>query len=840
MSLIETTTSPLSGMTTALGERTSIKDISDPLDSESEDQEVEERKPAKKPKADSLLAALIDQIDDINLARYMDDDELDRIGMLVVDEYRIDETSRADWLTKAEKAMRFATQEAQPKQFPWPGASSFIYPLITQASIEFAARTYPAIVPGRAVVKGVVWGDDNGTPVTTDGEPDGPPLMKPNAAGQMEPVWLVAPGEKRKRADRIGEHMSWQLLDEMPEWEPQTDQMLHQMPVIGGAARKTFFDPVEERNRSLFVSLLNLVWNYHAPSFELAPRHTEKVLLYPNQIIDLERTCDEGDEDIGGMFLPQNYGPSGGGDGATFNGEPIYSGKNSDVDAPHLFLEQHRRLDLDGDGYPEPYIVTVHERSGKVVQIVARYNDDGIKASDDGEMIYKIDPLEHYTLYPFLPSIDGGSYPMGFGQLLRPLNEGINTTLNQMFDAGTLANSGGGFISDQLGLPSGQTLFSVGKYTRVTTKGQAIRDSVFPLPFNGPNPVLFQILGALIQAAEKIGGIGNILSGDAEIANAPPTTVLALIEQGMKLYTAIVKRVFRAEKAELNKLYALNCKHITDKTEYKVGDECRIIQPHDYKQGGGVKPVADPTMTTDMQKLGRAQVLMSTKDEPGVNRIAILRRFYEAANIDRIDDLFAQPDEQATAQAQQLQQQTQQMQIQMAQAQLGAERAKELKDQTQAFLNMALARKNANAQEESYIEAQLNFMRLKIEALNTTVKAAAVDHKYHATNVASANQQQQMMADDIAQGREHGHQRHMAANQAAQEAQQIAQQPMPSAQPAPAPSGDFPTPPTAPAGPDVTGASSPDTGTPSVPGGLAGAGPTGPGNPAPDASGGME
>ena len=242
------------------------------------------------------------------------------------------------------------------------------------------------------------------------------------------------------------------------------------------------------------------------------------------------------------------------------------------------------------------------------------------------------------------------------------------------------------------------------------------------------------------------------------------------------------------------------------------GDEVRIIRSDDYRQSAGVEPVADSTMTTDMQRLGRAQVLMSTKDEPGVNRLEILRRFYESANIDRVDDLIAGPDPQAA----QLAQAAQQLQMALAQAELGLKRADELKSQTQAFLNMALARKNANAQEEAFINAQLDFLRLHIEALNTQTKAAAVDHKFHDSNMRATQSAAQRAADQAEAERQRAHDMNMAAIQ--------------PGMPTPGPTGAFPTPPDAPMGPDVTGASSPDTGTPAVP-----AGPSGPGNPAPDA-----
>ena len=93
-------------------------------------------------------------------------------------------------------------------------------------------------------------------PATTAAAPQ--PGQPPAAAPPQQPIWLIKPGEKTERAERIGEHMSWQLLEEMPEWEPQTDQLLHQLPIVGGAVRKTYRDMVEDRNSSLFVSLANL------------------------------------------------------------------------------------------------------------------------------------------------------------------------------------------------------------------------------------------------------------------------------------------------------------------------------------------------------------------------------------------------------------------------------------------------------------------------------------------------------------------------------------------------------------------------------------------------------
>ena len=746
-----------------------------------EEEEVEDRPVKERPAAGSLKQALIDQIDDCNLARYIEQSELDRIGVLCHREYEIDDQSRTEWVEAAEKAMKLAKMVTEQKQYPWPGASNVIIPLMAYAALGFNARAYGAIIRGRKVVKGATWGPDRGLPVTDTGEPDGTPKQVMGKNGQMGPAWIIEPGAKRKKADKIGEFVSWQLLDEMIEWEPQLDQKLMEMPITGGFARKTYWDPPCERPASPAVGLANLVWNYHAPSFETAPRHSEKVMKYPSEITELER---EGDEGEGGAFLEIVYGTgAGGAEGESYGfDKEVQSGSTEDDDAPQMFIEQHRRLDLDDDDYAEPYTVTFHLGTRKVVRIVARYDEDGIKASDDDDTILRIEPDEIYTLFPFLPSMDGSSHPTGFGHLLSHLIHALNSSVNQMLDAGHLQNAGGGFISNRLGAPSGQINFQVGSFKRVDSGGQNIRDAVFPIPFPGPSPVLKELFGLLLAMAKEVASIQEILAGDARLASASPTTILALIEQGMTLYTSIHKRIYRSLKREVNKIWKLDQRYIKEPKEYPIGDEVFQMKPEDFKTKGGVEPVTDPTMLTDMQMLGRAEALMVIKDDPLVNRQEVLTRYCEAMRVDHIDDLFVPPDPTIA-----------QMAMAKAQAELGRERAAELKDQTQAFLNMALAKKNSTAGQEAWIEAQLDFLRLHIEALNTQVQAAGVDAKMHGIHMDAVQQE---------------------AERAARTAEAGAQgaPPPPTAEPAPGPPGPFPVPPNAPIAPAAGGATPPPGG----------------------------
>src|SRR5690606_3956296 len=112
--------------------------------------------------------------------------------------------------------------------------------------------------------------------------------------------------------------------------------------------------------------------------------------------------------------------------------------------------------------------------------------------------LIKIEPIEYYTHYQFVPSPDGGFYGIGFGILLNGLNETINTLINQLLDAGTLSNAGGGWVGSGVTIgrkKSGEIPFRIGQWTQVSVSGGTLRDNFFPRPDIGPSPTLFQLLG---------------------------------------------------------------------------------------------------------------------------------------------------------------------------------------------------------------------------------------------------------------------------------------------------------------------------------------------------------
>lgn len=670
----------------------------------------------------ATAAKLLGFIDNPNIALDLTDEELNRLGEKVCKEFEVDKRSRADWETRMKDAMDLALQITTAKNYPFPNAANIKFPLLTTAAIQFAARAYPAIIQGRDVVKGMVVGPDEGVaeqpgmaPAPVHGDMGQPPME-----GQPEQQWQVKPGAKRERADRLGRHMSWQLLDEMEEWEPDTDQLLHILPIMGTVFRKTWFDPNLGRNRSEMLTAHDLVFNYKG-KFERLPRYTQVFPLYPHEIeerfrMDIYREIEIGTPNAG-------------------------EGDSNDEQSPHDFYEQHRWEDLDDDGYPEPYIVTVHKETSKVVRIVARYDREGVKLNARNEVV-KIVPIDYFTQFLFMPSPDGGNLGQGFGSLLSPMNEAINTTVNQMLDAGHLQNTGGGFIGYGLKIKGGNAAFRPGEYKRVETIAGGIRDNIVPLDFPGPSAVLFNLLGLLIEAGRDISSVKDVMTGGEGPANEAASRTLARIEQGMKVFSAIHKRVFRGLKQEYQKLARLNRLYLPQQQYFTFQDDPEAIAREDYEDKDlDVAPAADPNMVTDVQKMAQAQFLMEFRGDPTVKPAWLTNRIFSAVGIVDADQGVIEeppPNPELAMEADKIDIEKKKLEIEGMRAQGEAEKvfAEVAKIKSEVILNLAKAEEVADKQEIAslgvLLDAILNQQKLRIEARKTDDTRALGERKIDA------------------------------------------------------------------------------------------------------------
>lgn len=546
-----------------------------------------------------------------NIAEHLSEKDRAVLAATVHSEWQVDARSRSEWEERLKVAFDLALQVIQEKSFPWPGASNVKFPLITIGALQYQARAYPALIPGPDVVHCRTFGDD----------PD---------------------GTKEIAARRIADHLSYQVLEEDEDWEAGEDAALIAQSIVGCAFKKSYFSPRAGHNISEHVLAKDLYISYYAKSLKTAPRITQVLYFSSNDLEERRRA---------GLFLewdvetPPATDPPITLDQAVDDRQGLVK-PVEDAAAPFKVLEQHRWLDLDGDGYEEPYVVFVREDTRTLLRVVARFRESGVQRNPHGEIL-SIDADQYFTQRIFIPSPDGGIYGLGFGALLSPLNASINSSINLLIDAGTVANTAGGFFGRGVKFKSGETTLKPWEWKRVDSTGDDLRKGVIPLPVREPSMVVFSLLKLLIDYGERIGMATDPQVGVPTGQNTPAETSRNMITEGQRVFSAIYKRTRRALKDEFRKLFRLNATFLPDKQVYVADGKknSAVIFRADYKVDPKVVvPAADPDMTSDAERLQQAMLLkQAAMSTPGYDKYAVEKKFLRCIKVTDIDSIFPDP-----------------------------------------------------------------------------------------------------------------------------------------------------------------------------------------------------
>jgi chaperonin GroES len=532
-----------------------------------------------------------------NLAMSMDEDQLKKIGAECRAGFENDLLSREEWERDLKDWTDLAMQMRKEKSFPWVDCSNVQYPILSTAAMQFAARAYPSLVPSDGkIVKSVILGKD-----PTE--------------------------EKLNLADRVSTYMSWQIMHDMDDWEEDMDKLLLMLPIAGTVFKKTYWDTSKEKVVSRLVLPMNLVVDNWCRNLEEAERVSEIIPITSRILKERQLQGLFLDVELGQKTTPQN----------NTNSEKATG--RLDETVPYTLIEQHCFLDLDNDEYTEPYIVTFHRESGKVLAIRPRFRTEDVE-EEDGKLV-KINPINMYTKFSFVPNPDGSFYSIGFGRLLGPLNEAVNTLINQLIDGGTMSTLQSGFIGKGLRLKAGTTSFAPGEWKPVNATGDDLRKQIVPLPAKEPSKVLFELMANLVSASKELASVAEIFVGKMPGQNTPATTTMATIEQGMKVFTAVYKRIYRSLQNEFYKIFELNETYINPETYIKVLDI--EVGPADFDdEAYDICPGADPNAMSQTEKLQKAQGLMELLPLGALDPVKVVKRMLQAQEQPNFEELFAQ------------------------------------------------------------------------------------------------------------------------------------------------------------------------------------------------------
>ena len=550
---------------------------------------------------------LLKYVQSDNIAELLDDDRLKNIVEDASHGFDLDESSCSDWIDMNKEALKMIKAEAKQEHTQNYGHSKVIYPLLASATIQLSSRLIPHLVRNNRVAECAVLGPD----------PD---------------------GRKAAKAEQVSSFFSYDLLVDSDFWLKDSHQLLQMVCAWGTGYRKLCFDEGQDKVLSEVLSPEDVIINSNTSSIDKSRRITIRNFMTKNEITEYIRSDKFSDIDVESL----KEGPSG-------DDEDLQD--LQDTNPVYEILEQFCYIDLDDDGYEEPYIVYFHKDSQKILGIYSGYEAEDIHVNAKGK-IKKIIPRPYIIDYHCIDDPSGKYHSMGLNHLLFHQNKSITSILRQLIDSGTLANQQGGFTTKAFKTKKREIKQELGKFTQLEIPPNVdIRSQIMPLPFKEPSQVLFSLLGLLIDAGKETGFVTQALMGDAEGQNVPATTMLAIVEQGTRAFKPMVQKLFHSLKKEFKMMFHLYGKFSSLERFVKYQDlDIRISRDIFDDSELDIMPVADPTQSSEAHVYMKIQALQQMLQTPLVqvlNLPEMATRILKGLQIDRPEELIIQPQPQA-------------------------------------------------------------------------------------------------------------------------------------------------------------------------------------------------
>jgi len=538
-----------------------------------------------------------------NLAEVLDDSILGEISSELREHFETDQDSRSEWEDGYTKGLDLLGVKYQERTQPFQGASGVTHPIISESVTQFQAQAYKELLPA-------------GGPVRT------------NIMGAKTP-------EVEDQATRVKNYMNYMITEVMEEFDPDTDQMLFYLPLSGSTFKKVYYDETKQRPVSRFVPAEDLVVPYTASDLATASRITHVLRMDENQIRKLQVAGVYRDVDVSADY--ESYE-----DEVKQKVRELDGVERNDIDEQLTVLEVHTDLDIEGfedtdqtgepTGIKLPYIVTLDLGSGEILAIRRNYAEgDPLKRKQ-----------QYFVHYKFLPGL--GFYGFGLIHMIGGLGKAVTSILRQLIDAGTLANLPSGFKARGIRIRNDDEPLAPGEFRDIDAPGGDIRNSIIPLPFKEPSGTLAQLLGVLVESGRRFVSIA-----DQQVSNMnqemPVGTTVAMLERGMKVMSAIHKRLHYAQKTEFRLIASVIRDYLPPNYPYQVTGADQNIKQADFDDRIDVIPVSDPNIFSMAQRVTLAQTqLQLAQSNPQMHNLhAAYKRMYQALEVQNIDEILPPP-----------------------------------------------------------------------------------------------------------------------------------------------------------------------------------------------------
>jgi hypothetical protein len=456
------------------------------------------------------------------------------------------------------------------------GANKVVHPMLVEACVDFSARFMKEVFPPNGPVKSKILGEKDKSKV--------------------------------EKSQRKADFMNWQTTEQMVEFRGELEQLSTQLPLGGGQYMKFMWNPLHRRPCAEFIAIDDIYLPFAATNFYTAERKTHVQYITK---FEYQRRVKSGmyiDVDLG---IPEDPEFSK----STQANDKIEGRKDLSYneDGLRTIFEVYTYLDF-GDG-PEPYILSIDKTTNLGLGLYRNWEPDDARQIE----------LDWIVEFPFVPW--RGAYPIGLTHMIGGLSGAATGALRALLDSAHIQNVP--TLLKLKGGPGGQTL-NVQPTEVVEMEGGALIDDVrklaMPLPFNGPSPTLFQLLGFLVDAGKGVVQTSFEKLSDQN-PNQPVGTTMALIEQGMVVFSSIHSRLHGSMARCFKILHRINSAYLTteDIEAQAAGLE---IDPSDFDGPMDIIPVSDPAIFSETQRFAQTQAIMQ--------RATAMPQLYDARKVEEM------------------------------------------------------------------------------------------------------------------------------------------------------------------------------------------------------------
>jgi hypothetical protein len=517
-----------------------------------------------------------------NLADVLDEGTIQSLAGDLSEDIDNDISSRKDWEQMYKDGITLLGLKFEERTEPWDGACGVFHPMITEAVVRFQSDTIMETFPAKGPVRTQIVGKE--TP------------------------------EKKEAATRVEEDMNYQLTEKMPEYRPEHEKMLWNLPSAGSAFKKVYYDPSLERQVSIFIPAEDVILPYGVSEINTCHRITHVMRKNKNDLLKLMNAGFYRDVELGepSKFTSDIQERKDKETGFSASYDDRFEIYESHVD---LDIPGYEDLDKDGEptGIALPYVVTMIRGTNEVLAIRRNWKEE--------------DPLKlkrhHFVHYQYIPGY--GAYGFGLFHLIGGYAKSATSIMRQLVDAGTLANLPGGLKARGLRIKGDDTPISPGEFRDVDLSSGNIRDNILPLPYKEPSMVLSGLMDKIVEEGRRFAATSDMKIADMS-NQAPVGTTLAILERTLKVMSAVQARVHYSMKQELQLLAAIIRDYTDDEYTYEPEDGTARAKKADYSNVE-VLPVSDPNAATLSQRVVQYQaVIQLAQMAPQIYNLPVLHR----------------------------------------------------------------------------------------------------------------------------------------------------------------------------------------------------------------------